>query len=51
MDLVLCRDLQARIRLPLEHPHEYRDYLIRAFNDDLPYDNFGRAVDLMDEPR
>ena len=23
---------------PLEHPHEYRDYLIRAFNDDLPYD-------------
>ena len=23
---------------PLENPHEYRDYLIRAFNHDLPYD-------------
>ena len=23
---------------PLENPHEYRDYLIRAFNQDLPYD-------------
>ena len=25
---------------PLEHPHEYRDYLIRAFNQDVPYDQF-----------
>ena len=39
---------------PLEHPHEYRDYLIRAFNDDLPYDQLlveHVAGDLMDEPR
>ncbi|MEC8778257.1 MAG: DUF1549 domain-containing protein, partial [Verrucomicrobiota bacterium] len=25
---------------PLEHSHEYRDYLIRAFNGDVPYDQF-----------
>ena len=39
---------------PMEHPHEYRDYLIRAFNDDLPYDQLlveHVAGDLMDEPR
>lgn len=39
---------------PLEHPHEYRDYLIRAFNLDVPYDQFLRehvAGDLMEEPR
>ena len=39
---------------PLEHPHEYRDYLIRAFNDDLPYDQLlveHVAGDLLDEPR
>ena len=39
---------------PREHPHEYRDYLIRAFNDDPPYDQLlvEHAVgDLMDEPR
>ena len=39
---------------PLENPHEYRDYLIRAFNADVPYDQFLKehvAGDLMDEPR
>jgi len=39
---------------PLEHPHEYRDYLIRAFNLDVPYDQFLRehvAGDLVKEPR
>ena len=39
---------------PLEHPHEYRDYLIRAFNLDVPYDQFLRehvAGDLIKEPR
>ena len=39
---------------PLENPHEYRDYLIRAFNSDVPYDQFLKehvAGDLLDEPR
>ena len=39
---------------PLEHPHEYRDYLIRAFNLDVPYDQLLRehvAGDLMENPR
>ena len=39
---------------PLENPHEYRDYLIRAFNEDVPYDQLLRehvAGDLMQEPR
>ena len=39
---------------PLEHPHEYRDYLIRAFNDDLPYDQLlieHVAGDLLTKPR
>ena len=39
---------------PLEHPHEYRDYLIRAFNDDLPYDQLlieHVAGDLLEKPR
>ena len=39
---------------PLEHPHEYRDYLIRAFNADVPYDQFLRehvAGDLIENPR
>jgi hypothetical protein len=38
----------------LEHPHEYRDYLIRAFNQDIPYDQFLHehiAGDLIKEPR
>jgi mono/diheme cytochrome c family protein len=33
--------------------YRYRDWLIRAFNDDLPYDRFLReqiAADLLDEP-
>lgn len=39
---------------PLEHSHEYRDYLIRAFNGDVPYDQFLKehvAGDLMADPR
>ena len=36
------------------HAHEYRDYVIRAFNADLPYDRFVEeqiAGDLLSEPR
>ena len=39
---------------PLENPHEYRDYLIRAFNQDLPYDQLLTehvAGDLIATPR
>ena len=39
---------------PAKGSHEYRDYLIRAFNGDLPYDQFVReqlAGDLLTTPR
>ena len=39
---------------PLENPHEYRDYLIRAFNQDIPYDQLLKehvAGDLIAIPR
>ena len=39
---------------PAKGSHEYRDYLIRAFNGDVPYDQFVReqlAGDLLPEPR
>ena len=39
---------------PIAHAYEYRDYLIRAFNQDVPYDELIRehvAGDLLDEPR
>ncbi|MGJ8641265.1 MAG: PSD1 and planctomycete cytochrome C domain-containing protein [Opitutaceae bacterium] len=38
----------------MPHAHQYRNYLIRAFNEDVPYDQFVResfAGDLVDEPR
>jgi hypothetical protein len=39
---------------PIHHPWRYRDYVIRALNDDVRYDQFVRehlAGDLMAEPR
>ena len=39
---------------PAKGSHEYRDYLIRAFNGDVPYDQFVReqiAGDLLAKPR
>ncbi|MCL4691866.1 MAG: DUF1549 domain-containing protein [Candidatus Hydrogenedentes bacterium] len=39
---------------PIEHAWRYRDYLIRAFNDDVPYDQIIRehlAGDLLPSPR
>ncbi|MCO8120659.1 PSD1 and planctomycete cytochrome C domain-containing protein [Stieleria sp. TO1_6] len=38
----------------IDHAYEYRDYLIRAFNADVPYDQLVRehiAGDLMTDPR
>jgi hypothetical protein len=39
---------------PIEHAWQYRDYVIRAFNADVPYDQFAIeqiAGDLLPEPR
>eukprot|EP00913_Durusdinium_trenchii_P028327 g26555.t1 len=39
---------------PLHHAHQYRDYVIRALNADVPYDSFVTehiAGDLMKNPR
>ena len=39
---------------PIHHAHKYRDYLIRAFNADLPFDDFVRehvAGDQLAQPR
>ena len=39
---------------PIAHAHQYRDYLIRAFNSDVPYDDFIKehiAGDLIQSPR
>ncbi len=39
---------------PIRHAFQYRDYLIRAFNQDVPYDQFVRehiAGDLITNPR
>ncbi|MEC9091305.1 MAG: PSD1 and planctomycete cytochrome C domain-containing protein [Planctomycetota bacterium] len=39
---------------PIPHAHQYRSYLIRAFNEDVPYDLFVKehlAGDLIQNPR
>ncbi len=39
---------------PIPHAHEYRDYVIRALNEDVPYNDFVRehlAGDLLPNPR
>lgn len=55
MDLVRYAETYGHeFDYPLRHAHEYRDYLIRAFNADVPFDQFVRehiAGDLLDEPR
>ncbi len=55
MDLVrYCETYGHEFDYPIQHAHEYRDYLIRAFNADVPYDQFIReqvAGDLIAEPR
>jgi mono/diheme cytochrome c family protein len=45
-------DPQGRGYAPYPNAYLYRDWVIRAFNDDLPYDQFVRAqlaADLLDE--
>ena len=55
LDLVrYAETLGHEFDYPLRHAFEYRDYVIRAFNADVPYDDFVRehiAGDLLLEPR
>ena len=55
MDLVRYADSHGSEGDPrIPHAYQYRDYLIRAFNQDLPYDQFVRehvAGDLLSQPR
>ena len=46
-------DPEGRGFNPYPNAHLYRDWVVRAFNDDLPYDQFVTAqlaADLLDEP-
>jgi len=55
MDLVRYADTYGHeFDYPIRHAHEYRDYLIRAWNADVPYDLLVKehiAGDLLEEPR
>ena len=55
MDLVRYADTYGHeFDFEIDHAHEYRDYVIRAFNEDVPYDHFIRehlAGDLLKKPR
>ena len=55
LDLVRYADtLGHEFDYPLPHAWQYRDYVIRAFNSDVPYDDFIRehiAGDLLPTPR
>ena len=55
MDLMRYADTYGHeFDFAIKNAHEYRDYLIRAFNEDVPYDDFIRehlAGDLIKEPR
>jgi hypothetical protein len=55
MDLVRYAETYGHeFDYPIPQPTEYRDYLIRAFNADVPYDDFvveHIAGDLLAEPR
>ncbi len=55
MDLVRYAETHGHeFDYPIDHAFEYRDYLIRAFNADVPYDLFAKehiAGDLLQAPR
>ncbi|MEM9282776.1 MAG: PSD1 and planctomycete cytochrome C domain-containing protein [Verrucomicrobiota bacterium] len=55
MDLVRYAETYGHeFDYPIPYASEYRDYLIRAFNEDVPYDDFVRehiAGDLLENPR
>jgi hypothetical protein len=55
MDLVRYAETHGHeFDYPIDHAFEYRDYLIRAFNEDVPFDLFAKehiAGDLLAIPR
>tara|TARA_B100002019_G_scaffold250124_1_gene229847 strand:- start:1228 stop:4452 length:3225 start_codon:yes stop_codon:yes gene_type:complete len=55
MDLMRYADTYGHeFDFAIKNAHEYRDYLIRAFNEDVPYNDFIRehlAGDLIQHPR
>ncbi len=55
MDLVRYAETYGHeFDYPIDYAHEYRDYLIRAFNADVPYDELVTehvAGDLLEKPR
>lgn len=55
MDLVRYAESHGHeFDYPIHHAHQYRDYLIRAFNADVPYNQFVKehiAGDLIKNPR
>lgn len=55
MDLVRYAETHGHeFDYPIDHAFEYRDYLIRAFNEDVPFDVFAKehiAGDLLATPR
>jgi hypothetical protein len=55
MDLVRYAETHGHeFDYPIDHAFEYRDYLVRAFNADLPFDLFAKehiAGDLLANPR
>lgn len=55
MDLVRYAETHGHeFDFPIAHVFEYRDYLIRAFNDDVPFDVFAKehiAGDMLRTPR
>ncbi|MCC9602911.1 PSD1 and planctomycete cytochrome C domain-containing protein [Stieleria sp. JC731] len=55
LDLVRYADTYGHeFDYPIENAHRYRDYVIRAFNSDVPYDRFIKehlAGDLLQSPR
>ncbi len=55
MDLVRYSETYGHEQdFPIDHAWRYRDYVVRAFNADVPYDQFVRehiAGDLLEEPR
>jgi cytochrome c553 len=55
MDLVRYAETHGHeFDYPIDHAFEYRDYLIRAFNENVPFDVFAKehiAGDLLSNPR
>jgi len=55
MDLVRYAETHGHeFDYPIDHAFEYRDYLVRAFNEDVPFDLFAKehiAGDLLETPR